>query len=260
MNNMYSILVIYNKKVIESPTYQFIKNEKCIQCIVCDNSTMDMNNKEIVEQDGYTYLSMDGNAGLSKAYNKALDFIQSINKEMDGYVILLDDDTLLTDEYITEVKRCMHFCSDIFLPIVRDELGIMSPCLVQDEVISRVEQKVDINAYEKQDLSGINSGMLIRLDVFKDYRYDEHLFLDIVDHYINKEMKEKNKIIQIMNVEIQQNFSANSNEKESAKNRFKIFKKDSQYYFKKKKNYKYVVGKRKIRLFLQYTDVSFLGL
>ncbi|MCF0106407.1 MAG: glycosyltransferase [Holdemanella sp.] len=259
MNNLYCILVIYNKKIIDSPTYQFIKDKGC-RCIICDNSTTDMNNKEAVEKDGHIYISMDGNKGLSKAYNKALDTIQSTNKEMDGWVILLDDDTSLQDEYIQEVKRCMHFCSDLFLPIVRDAKGIMSPCLVKEEVISRVDSKVDINAYDKYDLSGINSGMMIRLDVFKDYRYDENLFLDFVDHHFIKAMKQKEKIIHIMNVEIHQDFSAHSNDKESAKKRFTIFKKDSAYYFKKKKNYIYVVGKRKIHLLLQYKDVSFLGL
>ena len=80
---LYAILVIYNKSVLDSTTYLFCKEHKYIQLIVCDNSTIDNENKMIVEKDGYHYISMHGNKGLSKAYNMAIDGI----KNNQGYVI-----------------------------------------------------------------------------------------------------------------------------------------------------------------------------
>ena len=52
---LYAILVIYNKSVLDSTTYLFCKEHKYIQLIVCDNSTIDNENKMIVEKDGYQY-------------------------------------------------------------------------------------------------------------------------------------------------------------------------------------------------------------
>ena len=38
----------------------------------------------------------------------------------------------------------------------------------------------DIKAIKQDELCGINSGMVIRKDIFKDYRYNEDIFLDYV--------------------------------------------------------------------------------
>lgn len=75
MYDIYGILVIYNQSVLNSPAYLSCKKSKKIKLIVCDNSTTLNNNKSLVEEDGYIYLNMHGNKGLSKAYNAAIDII-----------------------------------------------------------------------------------------------------------------------------------------------------------------------------------------
>ena len=120
----YGILVVYNMDVSESVSYQFINRHKEINLIVVDNSDHDFKNNKKVESDGNTYLSMNGNQGLSRAYNTALDWIQKYNPEMDGYVILLDDDTSLNEEYLNEVKKVS---CDIAVPVVKAKNIIISP-------------------------------------------------------------------------------------------------------------------------------------
>ena len=236
----YGILVVYNMDISESVSYQFMKQHKEISLIIVDNSDHDFGNREIVDGDGNTYLSMNGNYGLSKAYNTALDWIQENYPEMDGYVILLDDDTSLNKEYLEEVKKV---CCDIAVPVVKAKNFIISPCQVKHDIVSRWDGISVLS-----DFSAINSGMVISLTLFKNYRYDENLFLDFVDHQFMKDMKMKN--IQIMNAYLEQSFSGIETLATCDNNiRFRIFKKDSRYFYRNHLfKYMYVVSKRVIRL------------
>ena len=63
--DLFGIIVIYNKNVRDSLTYQCLKKQDDLQIIVCDNSTKDFDNKKFVENDGFYYVNMHGNAGLS---------------------------------------------------------------------------------------------------------------------------------------------------------------------------------------------------
>lgn len=246
MNSLYAILVVYNQCIKDSATYKFLNKHKDINAIVCDNSTQDYKNQIVVKSDGYTYIDMNGNKGLSKAYNAALDVLQ--NKT--GYVILLDDDTILNEEYYNSV---LNLSCDIALPIVMDEKSILSPSKVNKGVVSRWDGQEILKQF-----TAINSGMIIRLDVFKTYRYDEHLFLDYVDHNFMWDMQDKD--IKILDAKIKQNFSGNDvSNVESSLFRLKIFKKDSKYFYRHNtRKYVFVVLKRKLHLCMQYHSVRFL--
>lgn len=64
---------------------------------------------------------MNGNAGLSKAYNRALDYL----KDEDGIVIWFDDDTNVTQEYFDalELNAKEFKDSDIFVPVIQGQDG-----------------------------------------------------------------------------------------------------------------------------------------
>lgn len=243
---LYAILVIYNKSVLDSTTYLFCKEHKDIQLIVCDNSTIDNENKMIVEKDGHHYISMHGNKGLSRAYNMAIDEIQ--NKH--GYVMILDDDTILNEEYYHSIQ---NLNCDIAIPIVKSQTSILSPCNMDHYVASGWDGKSEL-----KHISAINSGMVIHLKLFENYRYDENLFLDYVDHHFMMDMQ--NKDIQVLDCVIYQEFSAEEKTSlESCLNRFRIFKKDSKYfYWNHKLQYFFVVYKRAVRLIFQYKSLRFL--
>lgn len=48
---------------------------------------------------------MQGNKGLSKAYNKAIDYIMNNHLDEIEYIILMDDDTYFPHEYFNEIKE-----------------------------------------------------------------------------------------------------------------------------------------------------------
>lgn len=249
---MYSIIVVYNKKISDSVTYRALRLQSDMEIIVCDNSTESNNNKTIVDADGYQYISMDGNQGLSKAYNKALDCL----KDKEGYVCIFDDDTIVDEAYFNVVNKCIQSKKDIYIPYVTDGNSVISPSIIENDIVSKMgnEEKLDYD-----HLTAINSGMVISLSVFKDYRYTEELFLDYVDHQFLKDMKHQHKSIEVMDCTIRQNFSANEVNRKNAMIRFKVFKKDSRYFYRfNKKAYHYVINKRKMRLLLTYKDIRFL--
>ena len=261
MIKLYGIMVVYNKHVNDSLTYSCLKKQENLQIVVCDNSTKDFQNRQIVEADGYRYVDMHGNAGLSKAYNKALDVIEEENPEMKGYVLLFDDDTYIPDAYFAKLREAIvdkH--SDIFLPIVKDEVGVLSPSIMKKYYCHRAPE--DVWSIKKEELCGINSGMAIHLSLFENYRYDERIFLDYVDHGFIRDMRKQNRVVTILDTEIRQTFSSNTDSKEKSMIRFKIFKKDiNQFYregFWNRVFYYYVITRRKMQLTRKFRDIRIM--
>ena len=95
---VWAIVVLYNKAVTDSLTLKTLAPYTSrLNVIVYDNSTRDIGNKAACEQMHYTYCGTGKNVGISKAYNCALSYIR---KTDDDYVMILDDDTRLTEQYI----------------------------------------------------------------------------------------------------------------------------------------------------------------
>ena len=122
---MYAFVVLYNMAVNGSKTCEALEHivGHDIRVLVIDNSTRDLGNEAVCGGLGWHYLSMHGNAGLSKAYNIGLDLLKSRGDE--GIVILLDDDSNVTQEYFDELEADLrdHPDVDIFVGAKDDHLN-----------------------------------------------------------------------------------------------------------------------------------------
>lgn len=253
MDDIYVVLVIYNKSCLESITFnELMKHSQC-KVIVCDNSERDFNNRKIVEQVGYTYVDMHGNQGLSVAYNKAIKTI----KDKNGYVCILDDDTNITDYFEAIKKYLVKGNADIYLPVIVDQQGILSPCKTNWNKFTRFKSIDDLSNHS---ISAINSGMIIKITVFDKVQYDTNLFLDYIDHQFMKEVqKTRLDIVVMKDIIVKQNFSLLNNTVEQAIKRETIIEKDLRTYYKKQKlSYYYCILKRRIFLVIKYKRVLFL--
>ena len=195
-----AIFVIYNKEIDNSSVCIQIKN--LVDVIVVDNSTNKNNNKETCDKYSIKYISMNGNKGLSKAYNVAIDSIESTDA-----IVLLDDDTDVPEDYFILLKKHLldYPDTDIIVPIVRGQDGIIySPnnyrFLKNDLVINPKEQ------VQQKSFNAISSCMMIRMSVFDDYRFNELLFVDEIDHCFCREQRERGKKFAIVDLEVKQNF------------------------------------------------------
>lgn len=173
---------------------------------------------------------MNGNKGLSKAYNKGLDFLA----DKDGYVLILDDDTDLGEDFFINIEKEIAKASDaaLILPIVYSESVIISPCIKKG---IRIVPSTDLATIEYDKISAINSGMLISLKYFEKFRYDENLFLDYIDHdFMDSFRHSGEKLVVAEKVVIrQQFFGMMVKDKKALKRRYDLFKKDFIYYAKK---------------------------
>ncbi|WP_455682831.1 glycosyltransferase [Thomasclavelia sp.] len=243
IGDFYIILVLYNKHYHDSKTIQDLRQiEDINNIIIVDNSTQDYNNQNIVNEYGYQYISMNGNEGLAKAYNRGLNRIDKDNK----LVCLFDDDTTVNKQYFEiALNNINSEIADIYVPVVKDQLGLLSPSIMKKLYCHRAK---NIDVLNNKNISAINSGMIIKSEIFKNYKYDENMFLDFIDHDFMRTMKRNNKQINIMKNNILiQDFSLVSDSNKKAKIRFKILKKDLKYFYRNHLfYYYYIIVRRKL--------------
>jgi rhamnosyltransferase len=256
--SIYAVVVIYNKSCNNSITCCSLSDIDFINILVIDNSTSDFGNKEYCINKGWQYKSMDGNKGLSKAYNAALNILN----DNEGILVWFDDDTAVEIAYfhnlIDTAKEMTDI--DIFLPIVKDETGILSPCIIKKFHAIRIKE---LKTALQAEISAINSGMAVRLSVFKEYRYNENYFLDYVDHNFLREMKNNGTRLMLLNTQINQCFSDNEfSDLSSALKRFSIFLKDFKLFcsssFIGYIYYVLYILNRGIKLSIKYKEMKFL--
>ena len=218
-------IVIYNKWCGDSNTCQFLKNTNFPPdyVLVIDNSTKPVDNENYCKENGWTYHSMQGNAGLTKAYNAALNIL----KDKTDVIVWADDDTRFTDTYFESLKTHVSNNPDaaVFLPIVKANNTIISPCIFSTGEMIVAES---VEALNGKEMSGINSGMAVKTSLYDNYRYDEGYFLDYVDHDFLRWCRLNSYSFCVMDdITLIQSFFAQSNPSKKAKRiRFNIYKKD----------------------------------
>ncbi len=246
------LLVIYNQRGGDSPSCEALRALRYPRVLVVDNSTGDFGNAAYCEQAGFAYLSMGGNQGLSKAYNRGIAYLREHTDAT--HVVLLDDDTTLPPTYFDTLRESIDEHPDcrIFLPLVRDEAGLLSPCAIRGLQVSRVQSPTELT---QDSITGINSGMALSLDLFRDYRYNEAYFLDYIDHAFLRDMKARGEPIVVCDVTLHQRFSGNDySNKEASKRRYELFRRDFRVFCGRSLRGRLyaaaVLGRRRLRLLM----------
>lgn len=258
---IHAIIVTYNVRCSDSKTCQSLlkQNTHGFDVIVFDNSVRDYGNRDFCVEHGWKFLGGNGNRGLSVAYNAAIDFLKGAGET--GWICLLDDDTTLPEDFIHKVTEYVgtRQAIDIWLPILRQNEKIISPCRIQrrNRYFTTVNECLDA---PPNDLQAFNSCMTINLSVFSDYRYDERIFLDGVDHAFLRDMKCKEKKIGVIPIVCEQRFSGGEKvPQSSAITRFRIYRKDSRILYEATPiRYWLIVGKRALHLTLMYRSIDFI--
>lgn len=257
----FALVVLYNVRCEQSSTCRGLQEMGSrIPVLIYDNSTCDMGNRAACEALGWTYLGGDGNMGLSVAYNTAIALLQEQKKQ--GFLCLFDDDTQVDKAYFDALSSASEQ-SDcrIFVPVIHSHGTILSPMrLFPSQRTARFASVEALRAYTGTDLSAINSGMALDLALFDNYRYDERIFLDGIDHLFLRDMKRRGERIGILPYECEHTFSGDEKPtKEAALARFRIFRADYRYILREHRMVYYcLTGKRALHLCLQYRTTAFL--
>lgn len=253
-------VVVYNTACQDSPTCRALQKLSDVTVLIYDNSTRDFGNRAFCESAGWVYLGGEGNLGLSKAYNACVDYLMAHQKA--DMLCLFDDDTDLDPAYFDALQAARaRTDGHIFVPMIFAGGGLISPCVLDaGHKVRMFASEEEAKTYSGENLSAINSCMAIDLAVFADFRYDENIFLDGIDHNFTQQMKKRGEKIHILDYRCNHAFSGvEKPPKQSALVRFKIYAKDYAYILKENKAAYYrLVGKRALRLMLQYKSPVFL--
>lgn len=237
MIKIFPVIVVYNKYINESLTLKSLChcNVSHDSILVIDNSTTDYNIASYCKENHYMYHSMNGNAGLSKAYNRALKILLPIMNK-DDLVIWLDDDTEITPEYFSKLIIQAENCvADIFLPIIVGQDNVIySPNeygFFKGHFMKSFNDDVNL-----KKINGINSCLAVRCNVYETYRYTESLFMDLIDNQFFDDMRKQNRGFCIIKSVIHQSFFQRGEhiDSDTVLSRLKIKYKDFMVYARKK--------------------------
>lgn len=230
MSIVSALVVLYNTEIYDSPSVTYFISEN-IPLYICDNSTDSKIKKRNLELSKksvhFSYLDMHGNFGLARAYNKGIKKIST------PYVIISDDDTIYTPNYLSLVKAWISSThADVLAPVVKaaNSNTMISPCVYKHcrfGYLNSIELCPD-------DFFAINSGLVVRCDIFDSYKYDEQYFLEMIDYQFIRDMRNNDKkIILMSNNIIYQHSSIDEDNYQNRLKRYYIDKKDTKLFYTK---------------------------
>lgn len=249
---IYALVVIHNRACEQSPSIEQLRENPQARAVIVDNSTQPNDNYRYAAARGFGYLSMGGNRGLSAAYNRGIAWIKKYTDAT--HVLLLDDDTTLPKDFLDDTAWfiAQHEGVDIVLPRVTDEKGLLSPCRIDGCRVRRIQS---VSELTPDNITAINSGMVLSLTLFDTYRYDEGYFLDYIDHAFLRDMKTRGVTFGVTRATLSQQFFGNQRgNRAAAKRRLAIFQKDFRRFcgtsLKGRLTAEAVIIKRRLRIAL----------
>ena len=260
-HSLYALVVIYNISCPDSKTCQALsglESEK-LHIFIYDNSVKDYGNREYCLKIGWTYLGGTGNKGLSKAYNTCIDYLKQAG--CTGYLCIFDDDSSIDQDYFRVLDQEISASgSGIYAPFLYSANRILSPFLLSEKHRTvLLKDEASAFAADRTKLSAINSGMAVNLSLFDGYRYDEHIFLDGVDHSFILDMRSAGSYVHILPYRCKHRFSGDEKPPLDVLDaRFRIYVKDYSYIFRNRKlDYLILVGRRMLSLTVKYRSLRF---
>lgn len=215
-NKIFIVVVLYKTRLEDSRTIQSLNKYLSgnVDVFVFDNSPIHQYEKEkfIYDKLNISYYYDILNPGLAIAYNKALNKALLENKK---WLLLLDQDTLLSQSYIDELF-CMSFDNfsnkvvAIIPKVVSRNNNPISPAKMFVGGISR-----PVNLKEgivKSPITAINSGALLRTDYMNSVDgFNINFPLDMLDHWYFRKIFKDKKWVYLMKSSIEQDLSVSIN-------------------------------------------------
>ena len=257
------LFVVYDRAVDETETARALRGMADAPKRICvyDNSDRDYGNRAKCEALGWHWLGGGGNVGLPKAYNAGIDALE--RDDFDGIVCIFDDDTDIAPDYFARLAETAERERErsLFFPILRAGERIASPQIIHpNQRAAFYATEADCLSSDGKDRFAFNSGMAVRMDVFRRVRYDERLFLDGVDYAFLRDCYASGLTAAVIPVTMAHGFSgAQRPDYPAALARFRHYAADfSVVLTDDPGGYRYLVGKRALHLVLIYKKLTFL--
>jgi rhamnosyltransferase len=186
------------------------------------------NSPEASTVDGAIYKHDPSNPGVSRAYNEAYKTATESGKK---WMLLLDQDTALTAEYMGEVYNSVKTNSEMvaFVPTLVDKRGIVSPFRWNPPKGKRIETVPSRCSLREYRFA--NTGLLILCDAFsRAGGYDEKIPLDFSDIEFGERLSRVSNDFCAVPKTLTTDFSGSENQSpQQAIHRFNYYLKGSRY-------------------------------
>lgn len=172
-SNVGAIIITYN---IDSKIKKNIKylREQVEEVIVVDNGS-DWETIRVLDGladlEQITLIKLNDNMGIAYALNKGIDY--ALTKNYD-WILTLDHDSIVTQNMLAEMLDVYSQMSN------KVEIAMLVPHHVEERQL--ITQANELKPYEFV-LTEITSGALVKSEIYRSIKkYDEKLFIDLVDH------------------------------------------------------------------------------
>lgn len=222
-------------------SYKKLKTNAILNIIIFDNTDFDnwdltLYHKFNIDNINIKYFHDKRNPGIAKAINY---FADCTKEEKIEWVMFLDQDTILPldilEKSIACVNRLQADGNYIAFPKVFSNGKMISPT----KYIYYRTKTIDLNAVKQiklTQMTAINSGLLVNVDFFiNNGGYNQDLRIDFCDHEFIERINNRDLVADILDVELLQNFSSETDSLEKSLFRYKIYLED-MYVYRKKKN------------------------
>lgn len=227
------VLVIYNQKIEDSPTFQSISNylKGKFDVIIYDNSQT----PQIVDPNKYNfpinYVHDSRNLGIASAYQYALD------ETKNDWLVLLDQDTHLTVDYFNELNESLLKIdgkSVVVVPQVRAGGKIVSPA---SNINFTFESNHLTQGQQIETVTGINSGACFKVSWLRTIGgFNQQFPLDYLDHWLFFSVYQSGHVVYLMNVVIEHDLSVMDYNNISLDRYISISESENRYYSSYKKD------------------------
>lgn len=207
------VIVLYKQVISQSKTYRSlinsltcIRNGTELEVILYDNSpekqdipALELPNIKL------TYIHDKRNIGIASAYNFALGVAQDNGS---NWLMLLDHDTELTDDYFAELNVIDSLESDIcaVVPKITCESIMISP--FYSDSIRPLQGDKPQSGLQTKPIVAINSGAVIRISFLKEIGgFNSQFPLDYLDHWLFHEINSKGFKVWLMETHLEHELS-----------------------------------------------------
>ena len=211
---IHAVLVLYRMRLEDSGTYAAWNAAGFSDqagLMVCDN-TPGTPGEPPADFQG-PYLTQPDNPGLAKSYNRALKLAQESGAT---WLLLLDQDTHLTDAYFQEIARRAEEFAD------NERVVAIVPKLMENGVVQSPHPGICAKTWVPlpTDAGGLlenrgqhiyNSGALMRVtSLLAIGGFPQEFWLDYLDHAVFHQLREHGGRVFLMNSSIQHTLSSNA--------------------------------------------------
>lgn len=225
---LFLVIVLYKNNWKNSsllPILERLLEQKSVGILIYDNSPQAQQHA-FFERNEVTYLHNPQNPGLAKAYNEAV--AQACGKY--DRLLLLDQDTHLTLEYLTEAAD-FEFVDDVvaFVPRLFSEGRQLSPLSIE-KMIGAHSQALPPGKVNSPGMA-VNSGTCISLDyLLNTGGFNEEFPLDFLDHWFFFQLWQNKKTFWVSQCRLQHELSVLDYQQVSASRYRSILQGETHYY------------------------------